>query len=351
MGGKVRIGVIGAGIGSAHSKALKQVKDAELSAICDIDEARAKVAATNWQIPKVYKDYKEMIKKEKLDAVTVALPNHLHKEVTIKAFEMGCHVFCEKPMAMNAGEAEEMIAAGKKAKKILAIGFVQRFRSESLLLKKLITGGDMGNVYHSMVFALRRRGVPGWGTWFTTKSKSGGGGLIDIGVHIIDLTMWEMGFPKPVSVTGSEYMMFGHKKDYNYISMWGSKNEKGIYDVDDYATAFVRFENGATMTLEVSWAANVEKDCFYSVILGDKGGARLDIDEPLKIYTEHYGKIADIVPKYIKEDNWFNQFSNFIDSVKNNKTPVTPGEHGLQVQKVIDAIYLSSKTKKEDKIT
>ena len=347
MSGKIRVGVIGAGIGYVHAKAYKGVPDAELVAIADLDKPRAEKLAKDFCVPNVYTDYKKMMKEEKLDAVSVGLPNFLHKTVTIDAFKAGCHVICEKPMAMNAEEAEQMIEAGQKAKKILMIGFCHRHRADSKLLKKIITEGQLGDIYHSQIFALRRRGIPGWGGWFTTKAKSGGGGLIDIGVHIVDLTMWEMGFPKPVAVSGAEYMKFGHKKDYTYVSMWGARQEGGTYDVDDLASAFIRFDNDATMSLEVSWAANIKSGGFYSIILGDKGGAKLDADAPLEIYSEQYGKLVDIQPQYAKEDNWVNQLSHFVDCIKNGKKPMSPGEHGLQVQKILDAIYLSSKIKKE----
>lgn len=346
----LKVGVIGAGIGAYHAKAYKEVKDVEVVAIADLDEVRARAVADTHGIPEVYTDYKEMLKKERPDAVSIGLPNFLHKQVSVDAFKSGANVLCEKPMAMNAEEAEEMIDAAKKAKKILMIGFCNRFRADSKLLKGIIDNGHLGEIYHSSAFALRRRGIPGLGGWFTTKSKSGGGGLIDIGVHILDLTMWEMGFPKPVAVSGAEYMKFGHKKDYTYVGMWGKKVEGGTYDVDDYATGFIRFANDATISLEVSWAANLENEGFYSIILGDKGGAKLDAYEELKIYTEQFGRIADVQPKYPKEDNWINQMSHFVDCIRNNRKPISPGEHGLMVQKVLDAIYLSSKLKKEIKI-
>jgi predicted dehydrogenase len=156
-----------------------------------------------------------------------------------------------------------------------------------------------------------------------------------------------MGFPKPVSVSGATYMKFGHRKDYKYVYMWGTPVPGGTYDVDDYACAFIRFANGATINLEVSWAANLEKEVFHSIILGDKGGAKLDAFEPLNIYTDLYGKNADVQPLYAKEENYLNQMRHFIDCIANNRKPIAPGEHGLAVQKVLDAVYLSGQTKRE----
>jgi len=347
MSRKIRVGVIGAGMGLGHAKSYQAVGDVEVAAIADIDEAKVKKTAATFGIQGAYTDYRAMLKSEKLDAVSICLPNFLHCEATVEAVKAGCHVLCEKPMAMNVIEASRMIEAAAKARKILMIGFCHRFRPDSQLLKKIIDQGQLGEIYHSQVFALRRRGIPGLGGWFTTKSKSGGGGLIDIGVHILDLTMWEMGFPAPVSVTGATYMKFGHKKDYTYVSMWGTPVPGGTYDVDDFATALIRFDNGSTLSLEVSWAANIERDSFHSIILGDKGGAKLDAFEELKIYTEQYGRISDVLPKYAREDNVGNEVRHFIDCIRNNKKPISPGEHGLAVQKVLDAIYESSHTKKE----
>ena len=174
--------------------------------------------------------------------------------------------------------------------------------------------------------------------------------MIDIGVHVLDLTLYQMGFPEPVSVSGAAYMKFGHKKDYNYVSMWGGLVKLGQFDVDDFVTALVRFKNGSTLNLEVSWAANIEREGFYSYFMGDKGGATLEMGAPLKIFTEHFGKIADINPKYVKEDAWVNQERNFMEVCTGKAKPVAPAEHGLVIQKIIDAIYLSSQEKREVKI-
>ncbi|OGF46982.1 MAG: hypothetical protein A2452_01260 [Candidatus Firestonebacteria bacterium RIFOXYC2_FULL_39_67] len=350
MSESFKLGIIGAGIGFAHAKAAKQVAGIEVAAVADLNPARAKRLVDELGVKNTYTDYKEMFKTERLDGVVIGVPNFLHKTVAIDALNAGINVLCEKPMAMNAGECEEMIVAAKKNKKHLIIGFVNRQRDDSKTLKSIVDEGGLGEIYHADAYCMRRRGIPGLGGWFTTKNMSGGGGLIDNGVHVLDLTMYQMGFPEPVSVSGAAYMKFGHKKDYNYVSMWGGLVKLGQFDVDDFVTALVRFKNGSTLNLEVSWAANIEREGFYSYFMGDKGGATLEMGAPLKIFTEHFGKIADINPKYVKEDAWVNQERNFMEVCTGKAKPVAPAEHGLVIQKIIDAIYLSSQEKREVKI-
>ena len=345
-----KLGIIGAGIGYSHAKAANKVPGIEVVAVSDLNPVKSKLLVDELGVKRAYTDYKEMLKTEKLDGVAVGVPNFLHKKITIDVLNAGVNVLCEKPMAMNAKECEEMIVVAKKNRKHLLIGFMHRQRDDSRTLKKIIKDGGLGEIYHADAYALRRRGIPGLGGWFTTKNMSGGGALIDIGVHVLDLTMYQMGFPEPVSVSGAAYMKFGQKKDYNFVSMWGGLVQRGKFDVDDFVTAMVRFKNGATLNLEVSWAANIEKEGFYSVFMGDKGGATLDANAPLKITTEHFGKIADIHPLYAKEDCWVNEERNFMEVCTGKAKPVAPAEHGLIVQKVIDAIYLSSLKKKEVKI-
>jgi len=351
MSESFKLGLIGAGIGSAHATGAKKVPGIEVLAVADLNPARGKRLVDEFGVKRAYTDYKEMLKTERLDGVAVGVPNYLHKQIVIDVLNAGVNVLCEKPMAMNARECEEMIATAKKNKKHLIIGFMHRHRDDSRALKQIITAGGLGEIYHADAYALRRRGIPGLGGWFTTKKMSGGGGLIDIGVHILDLTLYEMGFPEPVSVSGATYMKFGHKKDYNFVSMWGGLVKRGRFDVDDFVTALVRFKNGATLNLEVSWAANIEKEGMYSVFMGDKGGATLENGVPLKITTEHFGKIVDIIPQFAKEDTWATQEKNFMEVCTGKAKPVAPAHQGLVVQKIIDAIYLSSKKGKEVKIS
>ena len=350
--GTLKVGIIGAGIGRSHATGFAGVKDVEITAMAELNEARAAGVMKEFKIKEYYADYKDMLKSAGLDAISVGVPNFLHKQVVMDALKAGMHVICEKPMAMNAGEAEEMAALAKKKKKLLMIGFTNRFSADAKLLKSISLSGGLGDIYHGRAFCVRRRGIPGLGGWFTTKNMSGGGGLIDIGVHIIDLALWQMGFPKPVAVSGQTYMKFGHKKDYNFVSMWGGLVKRGRFDVDDYASAIIRLEGGKTITAEVGWACNSGEEGFKINILGDKAGVILDLGQkpPLTIYKEEYGKIVDVHPRCAEENGWVNEMTNFCNSIRGTEKPVSPAEHGVTIQKILDGIYLSSKLHREVKI-
>lgn len=329
---KIRTAVVGVGIGRLHIEGYKKHKDAELVAVADINEERAKATAEEFEIPHVYADYEKMLKELDLDAVSVCTPNKLHTPVTVAAFEAGCHVLCEKPIAMNAVDGQKMVDAGKKAGKTFMMAFNNRFRGDTQVLKSFIDNGTLGDIYYAKCGWTRRRGIPGFGGWFTTKELSGGGPLIDIGVHVLDLTLYLMGNPKPVSVFGSTYAKFGPK-------MPGGEK----YDVEDLGTGMIKFDNGATVFVEASWASNIANDQFYSTLLGDKGGADLD---PLRIYTEMNGTQVDIAPQFPGIHGHQAEVFHFVECLRDGKTPLATGEHGLDVVKILDALYESSETGK-----
>jgi predicted dehydrogenase len=347
----VKIGILGAGnIGRVHIESLQRVMGAEVVAVADTDTETAAAAREKYSIPEVFSDYRKLLKLPDVDAVFVCTPNVFHKEMVINSVRAGKHVFCEKPMALNAAEAKKMVVAAREKKRILFMGFCNRFHGKSRGLKEMIEAGKLGDIYHSVVSVTRRRGVPAIGGWFTQKSQAGGGALIDIGVHMLDLTLWLMGFPKPVSISGAAYSKFGHRKDYVYTSMWGEPVPGGKFDVDDYATAFVRFDNGATLTLECSWAANIPQMPWTSYLMGDKGGARFDFDAGLEIYTEDSGFIADVKHQFARQNNYVDEDAHFIACVQGKEKPMCTGEQGLTVQQIIDGIYKSSETGREVRI-
>ena len=210
----------------------------------------------------------------------------------------------------------------------------------------IVGGGHGGESYKASYKAPKMPKAP------KAPKMSGGGGLIDIGVHIIDLTLWQMGFPEVCAVSGQTYMKFGHKKDYNFVSMWGGLVKRGAFDVDDYATAIIRLKGGKTISAEVGWACNSGEEGFKTTILGDKGGALLDpFQKPaLTIYKEEFGKIVDVSPKCAEENGWVNEMKHFCGVIRGEEKPIVPAEHGVTVQKILDGIYLSSKLNKEVKI-
>ncbi|MDQ3813218.1 MAG: Gfo/Idh/MocA family oxidoreductase [Armatimonadota bacterium] len=340
---KIGVGIIGAGgiARGAHIPSYQKLPNVEIVAVADpVTEARNRTAE-EFGILDVYEDFREMLKREDIQAVSVTTPNFMHAEATIAALEAGKHVLCEKPLAMNAREGAAMVEAARRTGNKLMVGFNSRFSSEIQTLKRFAAGGAFGTMYYTRAQALRRRGIPGWGL-FINKEKNGGGPLIDIGVHILDAALHVLGFPKPVTVTGQTYQMFGKRKDVlGLLGQWDYKN----FTVEDFAAALIRFEDGSTMTLESSFAANLE-DTHGFQILGDQGGAT---SKPLRMYTEENGALLDITPAYLPrvESTHAAEIASFIDSIVNDTPVFTPGEQGLQVTRIIDAIYESSDSGRE----
>jgi predicted dehydrogenase len=289
-----------------------------------------------------------MLRSVQLDAVYVCTGNWLHCEQTVAALKAGAHVFCEKPMALNASQAKRMVKAAKDVKRMIQMGMVWRQKPESQMVKECIDKGELGRIYHIRVVLRRRRGIPGLGGWFTTKAMSGGGGMIDIGVHFLDLVMWLSDQWKPTRVSAQTYGEFGAKmKDYKFIGMWaGPPKYDGTFDVDDYATGLVRFGPKSTLSFEISWAGNTEQGN-YVEILGDKGGIRAFGSQPMTLFTEFNNRLADIQLQY-KEANGFEiQAANFIKSVRGKDKPLATGEQGLVLMRLLDAVYKSGKLGRE----
>jgi len=337
---KLKVGVIGLGMGRGHVAGYKLHPAAEVVAVADLDENRLKLVSEEYKIAKVYRSGEEMLQKEKLDVVSVATPNKFHKPLTVAALEAGCHVLCEKPMAMNATEAREMLAASKKAGKRLMINFSFRFNDVAQALKKQVDSGVLGDVYFARTIWLRRRGLPGFGGWFGQKELSGGGPLIDLGVHRIDLALWLMGYPKPVWVMGSTY---------NPIGAPQARKEGKKFDVEDFAVGLVKFDNGATLEAEASWASNIgERELMETRLLGTKGGLLY------KNMGEGYEFEADI---FTEQDGYHWDYKlhpvaglakgsmhHFIESIVNNTPHIATGENGVTVMEFLDALYESAAT-------
>jgi len=343
----LRVGIIGSGgiAQYAHIPNYQKCENVEVVACCDIVEETAKKCAEKYGIPRVFTDYQKMLEDVRLDVVSVCTPNYMHKDPTIAALNAGCHVMVEKPIAMNAIEGRAMVDAAKKNGRKLAMGLNMRQSPGAQALKRAMDAGDMGEVYFAKSLALRRRGIPGWGV-FGEKDKQGGGPLIDIGVHIMDLTLWLMGHPKPIAVSGQCYTKFGNRRDV--IGLMGQWNVD-TFTVEDFAVGLVRFENGATLSVESSFAANIERDVFDCKILGTEGGCQLD---PLRIFTERNKTLYDITPYGLPGNvNTHEQnIRKFVDAVRNDTEVPVPGEHGLMVTEIIDAIYESSEKGHEVKI-
>ena len=352
MSGKIKIGIIGCGtIGSVHADAYGKVKDAELVALCDILPDRLKEKAERHKVAVTYTDHRELLANSEIDAVSVCVPNDMHAPIAIDAFKAGKHVLLEKPMTLNAELGREILKARDASGKQLQMGMVWRQTPQAEVVRDAIANGRLGEVYQIRVKLIRRRGIPGLGGWFTTKARSGGGGLIDIAVHFLDLVMWTTNYWNPTRVSARTYAKFGSPmKDYHYVSMWaGPPNYDGTFDVDDYAAGFVRFGEKATLSFEVAWACNAEDES-YVEFLGDKGGVRVGESKTV-LHTEVDNMIADIDLKFQNDrDRFAAEMEKFVAAVQGRGPVAATGEEALVTMSLLDAIYKSSEMNREVEI-
>ena len=348
---KWRVGLIGNGgiCKGAHLEEYLADDRIEVVALCDIIEERAQFLKDNYfPDADVYTDYKELLKDETIDSVDICTPNYLHSIIAVAAFEAGKHVFCEKPDAVNVEEVLKMKAAADKAGKTLMVMRNNRFVDASKYAKKYIEAGKMGEIYCGRCGWQRRRGIPGKGGWFTTKEQSGGGPLIDLGVHLIDLSIWLMGNPTPVAVSGNTYCKFADNDSSDSVnSDFGDKMENGTFDVEDLAMGMIRFDNGAVLQIEFSWASNIKTEQRFVELRGTKSGLSW-VNGVLEMFTEEDGQLLDISPSNMTEkDGHKNNLRHFYDVVLDGATPIFEPQQGIDMIKILCAIYESAKTGKE----
>jgi len=316
-------------MGRHHLRQLAACPQAQVVAICDLDQERLRAAQQEFGVERTFTNYRKMLQLPGLQAVSVVTPNYLHMSQTIAALQAGMHVMCEKPLAMTYAQAQRMVAEAKRRRRILMMHYNGRFSGEAFFLKNYIQRGGLGRIYFAKAGYTRRRGIPGLGTWFTQKAKAGGGALIDIGVHALDLALWMMGYPKAVEVLGGVYAEFGP----------ALATRSKPFDVDDLGCGLVRFANGSTLFLEASWASNIGRDSFYVQLLGTKGGA--EREEGLRIFTQEDGATTDVTPTRYT-DSVPSAQHHFIDCILRGKKPIAPGEEGAQTVRILEAIYKSA---------
>ena len=348
----LKVGIIGCGgiANQKHLPALAGIEEVEVVAFCDIVEERAILSKNTYGTSdgRVYSDYKEMLKKEDLDIVHVCTPNSSHAEISIAAMEADNHVMCEKPMAKTAEEARAMIEASEKTGKKLTIGYQNRFRKDSQFLHAACADGELGEIYNAKAHAIRRRAVPTWGV-FLDEEAQGGGPLIDIGTHALDLTLWMMDNYKPKYVVGKTYHKLSDKE--NAANAFGSWDPKE-FTVEDSAFGFIVMENGATIYLESSWALNsLDVKEAKTTLHGTKAGA--DMNDGLTINGEERGLQYD--KKIVLETGGVDFYDGsgdepeivearaWIDSILYDKEVVVKPEEALVVTQILEAIYQSAK--------
>ena len=346
---KLKVGLIGLGgiCCSVHMYGYDMLKDrVEIVAVCDINPDKITSFKKQFNMPDVlgFTDYKELLEVEGLDYVDICTPNYLHSIIAVDALNKGIHVFCEKPDAVSVEEAIKMREAAEKNGRHLMVMRNNRYRNTAKYLKKYIADGNMGDIYCGRCGWLRRRGIPGKGGWFTTKEQSGGGPLIDLGVHMIDLAIWLMGNPTPVAVSGCTYNKFANNELSDSInSSFGEKKADGIFDVEDLAMGFIKFENGACLQIEFSWASNVENETVFVELRGDKAGFNFK-DGYITIFGEDGGALVDTKPRVYDSHTHCYNIEHFVDVLQNGATPDFTPTQGVNMIKILEAMYKSAET-------
>jgi predicted dehydrogenase len=344
--GKLNIGIIGAGWpGQMHASGIRAVDGATLYACADLDEKRRAAFEKEYRPAKSYSDYHELLQDRHVDAVIICLPNFLHFPASLAALEAGKHVLCEKPPTMNAAEMKVLREEARKGGLVYFFSRQYRFTPAMREAKAAVEKGRLGKIYHAKAVFVRSRGIPaGIGDWFTEKKRSGGGALIDIGVHALDSVWYLMGTPRPTSVDAQVFRNFEHLV------------RVPVFDVEDAAFAFIRFANGAVVQLETSWAGNLTDDIppreyfgrelINSIVYGTKGSVQLN---PLSLFEDQNGELVS-VPLAAKQDepNGFElQLRNFVESIKGESEPVNNADQAVALMEMIDAIYASSSAGRE----
>jgi predicted dehydrogenase len=336
--GKVNVGIIGLGIGAWHAEEYQACPEANLMAICDTDKAWLEHCQKKWNVPHAFTDAAEMLALPGLQAVSVATATWLHKPLALAAFKAGKHVLCEKPMALNAAEGEEMVAAARKAGTLLMINYNQRFDATNRTIKAIIDDGTLGQVYFARAVWQRRAFIPmpvahGRATgpydrsWAVTKDKSGGGALLDIGVHVLDLTWWLTGRPSFRDCLASTYSKLGPAI---------AARQGGEWHVEDLAVGFLRFGNGMSLDLEASFASNIDKERVYLELYGTKAGISTR-DGSLRVYQSIAGVQTDSV--VVQRVSAETTRAHFVRCIQNGTQPDPSGEDGVAGLKMLDALY------------
>ena len=355
MSEKIKVGIIGCGgiANGKHLPSLKKLDNGQIVAFCDLIEEKAQQSAKNFGTPdaKVYTDYKDLLKDESIVSVHVCTPNKSHSFITIDALNAGKHVLCEKPMAKTAAEAEKMLEAARKNKKLLTIGYQGRYNPDVQYMKKVAEAGELGDMYLAKPHAVRRRAVPTWGV-FLNEEEQGGGPLIDIGTHALDMTLWIMDNYKPKYAVGTTYKKLNDQTDTaNAFGEWDPKE----FTVEDSAFGFVVMENGATIILESSWALNtLDVGEVRTMICGTSAG--IDNWDGVRINRVHAGRMTVERPDLGTGGVAFYDGTSctpevmeqkvFYSAIQNGTPLVTLPEQALVVSQILEAIYISAKTGK-----
>lgn len=359
-GQPLRVGVVGLGYtGRQHLAGYSEIPGVEITALAGQESGPLAELAAQYEIPHTYTRWEDLVARDDLDVVSVCTPNHLHAPITIAALNGGRHVLCEKPLARNAEEATAMVRAAEASDRVLEVCFNHRRRGDVAALKHYVDTDVLGEVYLAKATWTRRDGFPTGLGWFGNRELSGGGPLIDLGVHVLDLVMYLLGEPKVMSVTASTYDRLGPRTKSAPAS--GEQTAgRPPFDVEDIATAFLRLENGATLLLEASWAgyASPAGDTYGVTLFGGRGGARLEsrnyaVDDTLEVFAEVAGSLADIKPVIAlapERTQHRGLIDDFVRTIRSGDYSAHHGHTGLERSLIIEACYRSAREGREVRI-
>lgn len=348
----IRVGVIGAGVGRIHVESYQMLNDVQVVALCDVDEARLNEVADALNVPQRYTDAAEMFASGEIEAVSICTPNFLHAQLAVAALEAGLHVLCEKPLAHTVADGQKIVEAAQKTSAKLMVCYNRRYRPDLQWLRRLMQEQTLGRIYQVKTGWIREDGIPVG--WFAKKEQSGGGPLVDLGVHILDGVMWLLDYPKPLTISGDVQANFGPRGSKVHNSKWRRGPLTG-FTVEDSASAFIRLAGGINVMFETSWASHARpgQDDIYMTLLGTEGTADLYIKnyarrKTMILYTEING-----VPVTIKPDTQGPPhdhelaIAEFIRCLREDAIPEASAEKGLVVLQMIEAIYRSAELGRE----
>ena len=347
---KIKVAVIGCGTiaRSAHLPSYSRNPLVEIKYVVDIKHERAIEMAEKYNVPYAIKDFREMLKDDEVEAVSICTPNNTHAPIAIECLNAGKNVLCEKPASVNLEHVMEMKEAADRNSKILNIGVVNRFNTAVNKVKEIIENGELGKLYHVYCSFRAHRSIPGLGGQFTTKEVAGGGVLIDWGVHFLDLIFYCTGSPKLISVSGQTYSELGKDMDkYVYTDMWaGPPDYSGTYNVEDFVTSLIRTA-GPTISLNGAWAQNIGESAMFVEFLGNKGGIKLQYGGDFKLYTTKDGMLYESIPSFRKDDMFYEELDSFIKhSIENSKNRGNI-DNVVITSQAMDAIYKSAELGRE----
>ncbi len=326
----INVGVIGLRKGMQHADNFADCSHARLTAICDPDEEKLSRASKQFPRAKACKDYKQLLAMDNLDAAAVAVPNYLHYPITMDLLNAGKHVLCEKPMAMNAEEAVSMKKQAETSGLTLMMHFNMRFMTTGATLKPMVDAGRFGMIYHVTTTYTRMDGYPYPGSWFGKKSRSGGGPLIDLGVHRLDLALWLMGYPRPQSVLGAAHNLLAREKMVDVD-----------FDCEDFAAAMIKFQNGSSLYLASSWDGHQTAGSEVTMKMYGTKASVFERNSQLTFCCE--GEDGPKTEQLKLQHAPQTPQQHFIDAVREGHEPEPSAAHGVTVMRIVDAIYQSAR--------